>query len=736
MGDLSLFKYYMHQSSILNSAVVGMRFVLIALFLISNSVIFAQLSPKELKQQADIFFENQKYQHALNSYQEYLKSKDKDEQALLHTAICLFHTNEIDAAQNFISYLIAEDKKNIPPRAYLYQAKIFHTQLDFQKATKYYKLFLANAKELVPERKSVRDAIRRCGNGLKLSYLDRPALVENLGDKVNSIYNDFAPVISPNYSNKLYFSSARSASIGGLRNAEGLRDNTYGKYSSDMYFTTINNGEWTATTPMSALLNTPRNDVILDFNADGSVLFFYKGYNLYSGEIFLDTFNTEKERLYPTPFRSALIPENGDGRPDFFKDSIVVFDSRRAGGYGGSDLYYTIHQSDGTWSVAKNMGKAINSAYDETTPFVAADGRTLFFSSNDSRKSIGGMDIFQSVFDYEKGEWSKPMNLGIPINSAGDDLFFSLSKDGLQGYFSSNRAESLGDNDIFVAYFKAQQMAQTPASEAPFAFVEYKKIEENATASGADTDVPVAKTYEIEALYYTNDSDVLHATNINRLNNVIALMQENPSTQLMLSCHSDSSDPAEFDLYFAIKRAEQAADYLVQNGIETYRISVRGVGGTYPIAQNQLNNQPNQMGQQLNRRIDIDVLLDDAVSIKKVLPNVSAFMEAPTGTLYTHYNTGLSYKIQVAALKQMYKGQLLKTNEAPLIERPFSSDLYQYTVGWFKQYADAKTLLTKLNLQGNTDVFIVPYVDGRRISAAEAIDYKAVYPDLSNFIDE
>lgn len=712
------------------------------LFVSLSTGLQAQNNPKELLQQADLFFENQKFKQAKQYYQSYIQSQaDKkiDPDVLLRSAICSYRNNHPEETIDLLNEVVTDNKK-VNPKTYLYLGKAHHANLSFQQAVKHYKLYLAEVKDNNANRASIRDAIRRCGNGLKIEVQDKPALVENLGEQINSEYNDFAPVISPNFTNKLYFSSARSTSVGGLRDAQGRRDNIYGKYSSDMYFTTIYEGEWTATTSMSTLLNTPRNDVILDFNSDGSVLYFYKGYNLISGEVFVDTFNTEEERLFPTNLNSPLQAEKGDGRIDVFKDSIIVFDSRRTGGNGGSDLYAMVKRGE-TWSTPQNLGNTINTAYDETTPFVAADGKTLYFSSNDSRKSIGGMDIFKSVYDFETGEWSIPQNVGLPLNSAQDDLYFSLSVDGLQGYFSSNRKESLGGNDIFVAYFKQVQQAQQAATVAPYTFMDQIQRNNNTTNEVQEIVIQdstlIQKTYEIEPLYYTDDDDVTNPQNIDRLNTLIRALKDDPNLETLLSCHSDASDPSQFGLYFAIKRAEKAAEYLQKNSIQAHRIHLRGVGANYPIAQNILDDRPNEMGKQLNRRIDIDVFNQSNANILIHInePNVSQFMVDPKGTQYKNKTKGLTYRVQVATLKQMYKGNLLKEHDDPLIERNMASKNYQYSVGLFNSYFEAKQFANELKRAGNTNVFVVASIGGQQISKEEAPKYSNIYPDLLNFIN-
>jgi hypothetical protein len=142
----------------------------------------------------------------------------------------------------------------------------------------------------------------------------------------------------------------------------------------------------------------------------------------------------------------------GISSPHFVSDKIIIFPSQRPGGYGGLDLYKT-EFSNGQWSVPQNLGPTINSPYDETTPFMARDGKSLYFSTNNTELSMGGFDVVKTVFNTYAGNWTRPFNLGMPINSAGDETHFRLSRDGYSAYFASSRKDGMGERDLFAAYF-------------------------------------------------------------------------------------------------------------------------------------------------------------------------------------------------------------------------------------------------------------------------------------------
>ena len=240
------------------------------------STSFGQDSARKLKAEGLEYYSHQKYQEAAKLLLKYQRVKPNDLEVRFKLGVCYYQTNFIENAEKYLTYAIESDKK-VNPLAYYYMGRSRHANNDFKKAIQYYKLFLKKAKSSASERPHVKDAILRCANGIRLNSQEELALVENLSDKVNSVGDDFAPLLSPNFDNKLYFSSSRRGNIGGLRNKEGLRDDQFGQYNADIYSSVIINGEWAATTPMSSLINGPKNDLVLEFNGDGSIMYFFQG---------------------------------------------------------------------------------------------------------------------------------------------------------------------------------------------------------------------------------------------------------------------------------------------------------------------------------------------------------------------------------------------------------------------------------------------------------------------------
>jgi outer membrane protein OmpA-like peptidoglycan-associated protein/tetratricopeptide (TPR) repeat protein len=729
------------------------KYSMLALFFSICCVCLNAQSWKKLKSEADEYFQNEKYKEALKRYFDIQKNRPQDLEVRLQMGICYYETNNLANAKKYLAFVVDNDK-NAADNALYYLGKTYHADLQFKKAIHYYKAYLKRIKENDPLRSSVKDAIRRCAYGMRIAYKEQAAIVENLSDKVNTSFDDFGPILSPNYDDKLYFSSSRPGNLGGLRNEKGLKDDRFGNYRADMYSTLVINGEWTATAPLSSLINSPMNDVVLGFNEEGSVMYYFKGPTLFSGEILIDTFvEHEKRNLFPSQFISTMIAENGDGMPNFFNDSVIIFSSRRSGGYGGNDLYISIFKN-GVWTKAENLGPTINSEYDEITPFLAKDGRTLYYSSN-NLKSMGGMDVFKVKFDDVSESWAIPQNLGPPINSAGDDTYFKLSINGLKGFFSSTRKDGFGKRDLFVAYFKKNQKEQNTVSIPPL-FVDVSDYKKTIALNSVVMETPNAGhnvvsaippspqydeeeivEYEFVPLYYGSDDRILTTINKKELNKVARLMTEFPQLKLLLTSNSDGSDAPNFDLFFSAKRAEQIGDYLVELGVNRSNIVIKGCGANYQIAMNELESGPNPTGQRLNRRVDLTFLNDAGLPIRIDYkePVVGSHMKNENWTYYQQAVKGLSYKIQIASIKQMYKGDLITTYLDPMVETSPDTDKYKYSVGLFQTFFAAEQMRRELARQGVTDAFVVPYINGMRADMDASRIYSSAYPDLKNFIE-
>lgn len=698
-------------------------------------------SQKGISRQANKFFEAEKYEEALDLYNQ-VKNINEDKNLLFKRGVANYHAKKADDAIR--DFTMARGMGYEENEIYLYAAKALHSRGSYQDAVQFYKNYLRYVDDKEQE-SIIIEQIKRCMFAYNNQYNDQLAFVENLGPSVNTAYDEIHPVQSPTSQNKYYFSSNRTGSNGGLRNKNGYKDEIYGNHSSDMYAVELNDGNWTSVSAFNPILNGPKNDIIQGFNPSGSVLYFLKTQDGSAGEIYADTFSIDKDpEAFPKLLRSPIISEFGDKDIQIFNDNTMLFSSKRDGGYGGYDIYVTYFENN-NWTAPINLGTDINSEYDEVSPFLSKSGTKLFFSS-DRLEGFGGFDIFESNFRPESANWEAAKNIGTPLNSPMDDKDFSLSFDGMTAIFSSDRIGTLGGYDLFLAYYKDQVMDQLMYTET-LPFISYASDTASLTEVTLDPAVPITeaatpenetiikKDFYNEPLYYGSDEIIVSPSNKSKLEQIKNILTVYPEVSIVLSGHSIPDGRREFDLYFSIKRAEKAAQYLIDNGVAINRIKVRGLGSNFPHTKHNPSGS-NRLSEKNNRRIDVSFIKvpSNRLTIVNEMPAVSDAMK--DGASEEYYNTlkGLAYKIEVAKTKQMYKGDVIRQYDSGAVEKNMSDPDYTYTIGIYDSYKEAKKTKSALLRSGINDAQIIPCMNDVTLNKEQVEVLKDVYPDLGEYL--
>lgn len=689
----------------------------------------------KLKEEGLNFYERGKFGEAFDLLSRYQEQKTGDASVEIALGVTAFQLNKLPLAKQYLLAATASSGKKVEPVILLGLGRIAHAEMNFKEAIKTYKKFLAYTDDKNPERRRVIGDIQRCAAGMKIVLQPELALVENLGEAVNTRFDEFAPLQSPTFDDRVYFSATRDDAAGGLRNNACLPDVKNGYYFTDIYFTEIDGTDWRTPTRIdNELINTPRHELLLDIVNQGKTLIFYRSINGFSGDIIVDTFKTSEEsRTVINPKLNApLKPENGDNSLYFFNDSILVFAARRTEGFGGLDLYFSIKQDSG-WTTPKNLGKNVNTSYDETAPYLAKDGRTIYFSSN-STASMGGYDIFKSTFDEDSLRFRPSENLGKPINSPGDDMYFRLSPDGLGGYFCSNRKESFGGRDIFSALFKSQQRSQNPSNPISFHMMERFKAERDSAKLKEEKMAELV----LSPIFYEGDDDLLRGANLTQVRTLLNTAKQYPTLKVVLTANCAEGEKSNFDLYFTMKRVEAIYKYLINNGLQADQIVVKSVGSDYPIAQTSINGQLNSAGEKLNKRIDIglvDLTMQPLpIKIKYNAPVVSEFMVNAAGDRAQKHTTGLSYKIYILSTKRIYDNDVLTKFGDAMMEINPADGGYLYAVGLHNDYLSAEKMRTELLKINMRESIVIPYLNGVRLTDTDAKRWSNKYPDLFNYL--
>jgi len=336
--------------------------------------------------------------------------------------------------------------------------------MEFDKALAYYNRYKNKLTERdgyrgrdKVELSEVSRRIYECENARE--FVANPAhySIVNLGNSINSEFEDYAPVLNQDETLMIFTTRRRDGNL----NPNVFSDN---KPYEDIFVAEKQGDSWSYAKNIGEVINTEFHDSNLALSADGDRLFMYKDEN--NGDIYESFRKTDGTWTFPQPlseninsegFKENAVSISPDG-------SILFFASDRPGGEGGMDIYYSIKDPDSEeWTRSKNVGPKINTEYDDDGPFIDYDGKTLYFSSQ-GRKGMGGYDIFKVEYDSAEGEWGEPENLGFPINTPDDDIYFVSTDDGQRGYYASVREDGQGYTDIYmVTILKEDNVGETVA---------------------------------------------------------------------------------------------------------------------------------------------------------------------------------------------------------------------------------------------------------------------------------
>ena len=321
----------------------------------------------------------------------------------------------------------------------------YHLNYEFDKAIEEYNLHLRTLTEKQKTwwAKIIKKNIIECRVGKKLLQNPVNVLIDNVGEAVNSKSPDYSPLISADES-MMIFTSRRESSTG------GKKDPNDHQYFEDIYISYEVDGKWQKAVNIGPPLNTQSHDATVGLSPDGQQLFIYNG--LVNGGDIFECMLYGDQWSEPQSLPKTINTLSHESAANFSYDgNTIYFVSDRPGGYGDKDIYMSQLDAKGKWGKAINLGNKINTIYDEQSVFMHPDGKTIYFSSK-GHYSMGGFDIFQSKKSIS-GKWSTPKNLGYPINTPDDDVFFVLSASGKHGYYASAKDGGYGDSDIYMITF-------------------------------------------------------------------------------------------------------------------------------------------------------------------------------------------------------------------------------------------------------------------------------------------
>jgi outer membrane protein OmpA-like peptidoglycan-associated protein len=330
---------------------------------------------------------------------------------------------------------------------YYMLAQSYHLNLEWDKAIDNYLNFksVLHPDDLEVIEKLIEKKVEECVDGRMILQEPINARIDNLGSKINSPYSDYGAFFTTDESH-LFFTSRRKRTE---KDKISRYDN---QYYEDIYISEKNNEFWSNAINIGKPINTDNHDATAGLSNDGQKLFVFrnkKGKG--GGDIYVSNLKGAKwkrAKKLPKPINSKYHETTASLS---FDSRVLYFISERPGGYGGRDIYRAFKNADQKWDRVENLGSMVNSEFDEDFIFVHPDGKTLYFSSK-GHNSMGGYDIFVTEM-LNNGSFSKPKNVGYPVNSPGDDVEFRLSARGNKALYTSVRPGGIGEKDIYQIHF-------------------------------------------------------------------------------------------------------------------------------------------------------------------------------------------------------------------------------------------------------------------------------------------
>ncbi len=433
-----------------------MKKTIFLLFFLATSWHFdlSAQSVKRLLSDAKKYIENKEFALALPLFEKALAQEPDNAEALFGTGFAYLNGRHREKALPFLQKLY-KTRPQYDKDLKGYLAEAYQINNLFKEADKLFKEMETDLKkrlELVgrdkDEKEHLDEVLKQCRKRIKEcefgeNYVNAPvdAQIENVGKVINSHYPDYAPVISADES-VMVFTSRRDDTTG------DCKDSNDGMPCEDMYISFRDKeGKWSTPKNLGSPVNSKRHDACIALSPDGKELFIYRDDARGTGDIYYSTTKDGIKWSSVEEFKAVNSSEHETSISITEDNKTVYFASNREGSAGGLDIWKCEKDDKGKWGKPTNLGANFNTPYNEDAPFITPDGKTLYFSSL-GHTTMGGYDIFKS--ELKNGTWTKPENLGFPINTADDDIYFVISANGRHGYYASPKEGGQGEKDIYV----------------------------------------------------------------------------------------------------------------------------------------------------------------------------------------------------------------------------------------------------------------------------------------------
>ncbi|TVR41142.1 MAG: hypothetical protein EA392_02375 [Cryomorphaceae bacterium] len=386
--------------------------------------------------EAKTLFNQGNFSAALVQFESLLKKDPNDVQLNIFASDCILNINgDKSKAVIYMERVVKQPKF---PKAALYtMAEAYAQNYTFDKAIDYYYQYLENVSAKLSE--DIRKRVIDCQTAQELMKFPVDISFHNMGPEVNSPYPDYNP----------YITSDESLLLFNSRRKEGSAKPEFdGYYPANVYQSMLLEGSFNKAEMLNKNVNSKFDDILVGMSNSASHIFIFHDDEEHYGDVFV-SYRSGKTFQRKVPFDEINNIGTFESAATISPDgNAIVFASDRKGGFGGLDLYIIRKLPTGGWSEPQNLGSEVNSALNEDFPHFSADGNYLYFSSN-GHPGMGGYDLFLTEWDPAHNVWTRPKNLGYPINTPRDDRTIAFNGEQTSAYLSTWREDSHGDLDIY-----------------------------------------------------------------------------------------------------------------------------------------------------------------------------------------------------------------------------------------------------------------------------------------------
>ncbi|MFN8310359.1 MAG: OmpA family protein [Chitinophagales bacterium] len=630
---------------------------------------YPKVSIRKKKKLGDQLAQAGSYYNAVEYYEDVFKEKPDQIKVVHQLAVINMKLRDYKSSEKYFKIELEKDnKKWVEDNFFLGQALKYNGKYD--EARKAFSEYLKM--DIPKDEKSYKTLakieIEGCDSAAAWLANPNRMKVEHEEGIINNVLTDFAPKILKG--NRIMYSSLKADTAINVTQAD------YDYYAK--IFTARKQGkDWVDDTKLSYPPNDAKNHVGNAVLTDDEKVMYY---TKCGGDL-----NMPKCKIYKTEKSGN---EWGNGvevkslnsetatttHPAFGVDKdgkkILYFVSDR-GGKGMQDIFYAEIKDDGTFGAIKNAGSEVNSPGDDRTPYYDMRAKKLYFSTN-GRPSLGGLDVYSIPGTPEN--WGVASNMGAPVNSSCDDLYFIVDENGKKGFVVSNRPGTktihgetccddiwnvqMRDDVVLKGVFAlrgestqkpiagidasmykvaGQQfefLGNTMTKDEPFTFVlkrgsaykingnkegywpaveniNVREDEERDTITQVFLiDQIVRKKVKIENIYFEFDKSNVVDFYKAKMDSVVSVMMQNPGYSLEVQGHTDSKGSDDYNAKLSQRRADEAKTYIVSKGVGADRVIAKGYGETMPVAENEVGGQDNPEGRWKNRRVEFKILPD------------------------------------------------------------------------------------------------------------------------------